>query len=149
MARTDFQTVDAYLASQPEASHAVLQRVRETLREAVPAAEECISYQIPAYKLSGAPLFYFAGWKTHYALYPVSENLAAAFEKEIAPFLSSKATLRFALSEPVPVKLIARLAKFRAGEIAERARTKTGTSRKNSPKLQDRVKAPGQKPGRC
>ena len=146
MARTDFKTVDAYLATQPEASLKALASVRDALRKAVPLAEECVSYQIPAYKLSGTPLFYFAGWKTHYALYPVSEKLAAAFEKEIAPFLSSKATLRFDLSEPVPVKLISRLAKFRAGEIAERVKAKAGPSQKGKAKVKAPVKTRVRKP---
>ena len=72
MAKTDFKSVDEYIASQPEAAQGVLQRVRSTIRKALPEAEEVISYQIPAYKLHGGPVLYFAGWKQHYSLYPAT-----------------------------------------------------------------------------
>jgi uncharacterized protein YdhG (YjbR/CyaY superfamily) len=124
MARTDFQSVDEYIASRPEAVQVALQRVRRTIRQAVPEAEEAISYQIPAYKLHGQRMLYFAGWKEHYSLYPATDGVAEAFRKELAPYQVSKGTIRFPLSQPVPVKLIARIARFRAGVASERARKK-------------------------
>jgi len=84
--------------------------------EAVPDAEETISYLIPTYKLRGSPVLYFAGWKKHYSLYPASGGLVAAFQDELAPYQVSRGTIRFALSGPVPVKLIERIAKFLEGE---------------------------------
>ena len=120
MAKTDFKSVDEYIASQPEAVQAVLRRVRSAIRKAVPAAEEVISYQIPAYKLHRSPVLYFAGWRRHYSLYPATGRVAAAFKDDLAPYEVSKGTIRFPLSEPVPVKLIERIAKFRAKEIAGR-----------------------------
>ncbi len=120
MAKTDFKSVDEYIASQPEAVQGVLERVRSTIRKAVPQAEEVISYKIPTYKLQGGPVLYFAGWKQHFSLYPVTANVVAAFKDEIAPYLVKKATLRFPLAQPVPVKLIGRIAKFRAKEVAAR-----------------------------
>ena len=74
MAKTDFKSVDEYIASQPEAVQGVLERVRSTIRKAVPGAEEVISYQIPAYKLHGRAVLYFAGWKQHYSLYPATDQ---------------------------------------------------------------------------
>ena len=120
MVKTDFKSVDEYIASQPEAVQAVLRRVRSAIRKAVPAAEEVISYQIPAYKLHRSPVLYFAGWRRHYSLYPATGRVAAAFKDDLAPYEVSKGTIRFPLSEPVPVKLIERIAKFRAKEIAGR-----------------------------
>jgi uncharacterized protein YdhG (YjbR/CyaY superfamily) len=120
MPRTAFKSVDEYIASQPEAVHGVLERVRSTIREAVPAAEEVISYKIPTYKLPGGPVLYFAGWKQHYSLYPITGRLIAAFQDELASYKVDKSTIRFPLSGAVPVKLIARIAKFRANEVAER-----------------------------
>jgi uncharacterized protein YdhG (YjbR/CyaY superfamily) len=90
----------------------------------VPGAEEVISYQIPTYKLHGGHVVYFAGWKQHYSLYPATGHLVAAFKDELAPYRVNKATIRFPLSQPVPVKLIERIAKFRAKEAATRARAK-------------------------
>ena len=66
MAKTDFKSVDEYISTFPEGVQAILQRVRRTIRRAVPAADEVISYQIPGYKLRGARVIYFAGWKEHY-----------------------------------------------------------------------------------
>jgi uncharacterized protein YdhG (YjbR/CyaY superfamily) len=118
MAKTDFKSVDEYIATHPKDVQAVLQRVRSTIRKAVPAAEEVISYQIPAYKLHGGPVLYFAGWKQHYSLYPATDQVVEAFRDDLAPYKVSKGTIRFPLSQPIPVKLIARIAKFRAREIA-------------------------------
>ncbi len=124
MAKTDFKSVDEYIGTQPETVQAVLERVRGIIRKAVPDAEEVISYQIPAYKLHGAPVLYFAGWKQHYSLYPVTDELVAAFEDDLAPYEVNKGTIRFPLSQPIPVKLIERIAKFRAKETTERAKAK-------------------------
>ena len=120
MAKTDFKSVDEYIASQPEAVQGILERVRSTVRKAVPGAEEVISYQIPTYKLHGGPVLYFAGWKKHYSLYPATDRLIAAFKEDLAPYAVNKGTIRFPLSEPVPVNLIERIAKFRAKEVAAR-----------------------------
>ena len=130
MAKTDFKSVDEYLATKPPGVRAVLERVRGTIRKAVPAAEEVISYQIPAYKLHGAAVIYFAGWAQHYSLYPATGGLAAAFKDELARFELSKGTIRFPLSERVPVKLIERIAKFRAKEAAHRVKAKTAARKK-------------------
>ena len=73
MAKTDFKTVDEYLATMPDASRKVLNEVRAIIRRALPDAEEVISYQIPAYKRDGVAVIYFAGWKQHFSLYPVGE----------------------------------------------------------------------------
>src|SRR5262245_47154226 len=120
MARTDFKSVNEYIASKPNDVRITLNRVRSTIRKAVPAADEVISYQIPVYKLNGVPLLYLAGWKQHYSLYPASDALVAAFKDELARYDLSKGTIRFPLSEPVPVNLIERIAKFRARQLATR-----------------------------
>jgi uncharacterized protein YdhG (YjbR/CyaY superfamily) len=121
MANTGFSSVDDYVAMHPQDVRAVLQRVRSTIRKALPGAEEVISYQIPAYRLHGGVVIYFAGWKQHYSLYPATGALVAAFRDDLAPYELRKGTIRFPLSAPVPVRLIARIAKFRAQE-AEDAR---------------------------
>ena len=120
MPKASVQSVDDYIASQPKSLRAILDQVRGAIRKAVPEAEETISYGMATYKLHGKRLLYFAPWKEHYALYAATEPLLAAFRKEPAPYEIRKGTLRFPLSQPVPVKLIGRIAKFRAGEIAGR-----------------------------
>jgi uncharacterized protein YdhG (YjbR/CyaY superfamily) len=122
MAKTDFKTVDEYLATQPAEMRAILRRVRQAIQKAVPKAEETISYQIPAYKLEGQRMLYFAGWKEHYSLYPVNERLMAALKVDLTRYKLSQGTIRFPRTEPVPVGLIARIARLRAKEAAQRAR---------------------------
>jgi uncharacterized protein YdhG (YjbR/CyaY superfamily) len=119
MAKTDFKSVGHYIAAQPEAVQEVLELVRGAIRKALPGAEEAISYQMPAYKLRGETVIYFAGWKHHYSIYPVSADLVEAFKDELAPYeFNDRGTLRFPLAQPVPVQLIARIAKLRAQEVA-------------------------------
>jgi len=116
----EFKSVDDYIALQPAPAQAALDRVRTAIRKALPEAEEVISYEMPAYKLGGGVALYFAGWKQHYSLYPASAGLVASFREELAAYTVNKGTIRFPLSKPVPVKLIARIAKFRALEVAAR-----------------------------
>lgn len=118
MAKTNFKSADEYVATQPEATQAILNRVRAAIRKAVPKAEEVISYQIIGYKLQGKAILYLAGWKKHYSLYPANATLVAEFQDDLALYKVIKSTLQFPLDQPVPVKLIERIAKFRAKEIA-------------------------------
>jgi len=121
MAKTNFKSVDEYIAAQPEASRRILKRVRSVIRKAVPDAQEGISYQIPAYKLPRGPVLYFAGWSKHYSLYPAGDQVEAKFKNELDGYKISKGTIQFPLSEPVPVKLIEGIAKLRAKLVAKRA----------------------------
>jgi uncharacterized protein YdhG (YjbR/CyaY superfamily) len=129
MAKTAIKSMDDYIAAQPEALRGVLERVRSAIRKAVPEADELISYQIPTFKLRGHVVLCFAGWKQHYSLYPATD-LVAAFKTDIAPYQVSKGTIRFPLSEPVPVKLIERIAKLRAKKVVECERVKSAEPKK-------------------
>ena len=116
--RSQPTNIDDYISSFPRPTRVVLERVRSTIRQAMPGAEEAISYRIPAFKLRGRCVLYFAGWKQHYSLYPSNDRLVAAFKDDLAPYeVNGKGTIRFPLSEPVPVRLIAGIAKFRAKEV--------------------------------
>jgi len=127
MAHTDFKSVAEYIASRPASARPVLRRVRSILRKALPpGAAEIISYQIPAYRLPAGMVVFFAAWKDHYSLYPASDEMIAAIGADARRYRASKGTLRFPLSEPVPEKLLARVVRFRAREVAARARVKEG-----------------------
>jgi uncharacterized protein YdhG (YjbR/CyaY superfamily) len=129
------KNIDEYIAGFPRNVQSVLSRVRNTIRKAVPAAEEAISYKIPTYRLNGRYVIYFAGWKEHYSIYPSNDRLVAAFKKNLAPYeVNDKGTIRFPMTEPVPVRLIAGIAKFRAQEVAERAKTRAAALKKPSTK---------------
>ena len=130
MAKTDWKSVDQYIECQPGAVQGILARVRGAIRKAVPQADETISYRIPAYMLHGRPVLYFAAWKRHFSLYPATGRVVAAFQSELAPYEVSKGTIRFPLAQPVPVKLIGRIAKFRAAEVTEREQVNAVEPRK-------------------
>ncbi len=125
MAKTDYPSVDAYIAAQPDASRDTLQAVRAAIRKAIPDASEVISYQIPAYRLPGGLAIFFAGWKKHFSVYPVTPGVEAAFGKELAGHIVSKGTIRFPLGQPVPVELIEGIARVRAEETNALKATKT------------------------
>jgi len=124
MAKTDYQSVEDYLAAQPAEARRVLDQVRAAIRAALPEAEERISYQIPAYRGPGGTFLYFAGWKAHFSLYPATEALAAAFADELQPYEISKGTIRFPYDAPVPEALIAGIARFLSDEVARKKSAK-------------------------
>ncbi|MGQ0798134.1 MAG: iron chaperone [Methanobacteriota archaeon] len=116
MARTDFRSVDEYIGSLPKEVRATMETVRRAIREAVPEAEEYISYQMPAYRFHGR-LLYFSAFKNHYSLFAVTPGVLKTFRKELSLYEGSKkGTVRFSLDEPVPVKLIRVIARYRAKE---------------------------------
>lgn len=119
MPKSDFKNVDDYIKAQPTAVQGILHCVRSTIRKAIPGAEEVISYKMPAYKLNGTVVIYFAAAKKHYSLYLATKPLVAEFKDELARYKLSKGTISFPLSENVPVKLIERIAKFRAKAVRE------------------------------
>jgi uncharacterized protein YdhG (YjbR/CyaY superfamily) len=130
MTKSKFESVDEYIASQPEASRPILERVRSVIRKALPNAKERISYQIPAYEQGGACIIYFAGWKKHFSLYPISERLLEELGLDASDYeVNDKGTIRFPLSEPVPEKLIVRIVKLRAQQEEQRLHEKPETRR--------------------
>jgi len=124
MVKAKVGAVDAYIEKQPVEARAVLQRVRRIIRKALPGAEEGISYQIPSYKLHGRSVVYFAGWKRHWSLYPVTEPVRAALGAELASYQFSKGTVRFPLEEPVPSRLVERMVRKLAHAAKARQRTR-------------------------
>ena len=123
--KPDYQSVDAYIASQPEAAQRALEQVRAAVRKGLPKAEEVISYGMPAYKLNSARVLYFAAWKQHYSLYAATASALAKFKNELARYKIQKGTIQFPISEPVPENLIERIAKFRAREVAQTPKSAT------------------------
>lgn len=117
--QTKFQTVEEYIEAQPAGVQNALQRVRDAIRQAVPGAEERISYNMPTYKLQGASLLSFAAWKQHYALYVASKPIVEAFKSELQRCEIDTGTIRFSFEDPVPHKLIERIAQLRAKQLSQ------------------------------
>jgi uncharacterized protein YdhG (YjbR/CyaY superfamily) len=107
--------MDEYIKTFPKDVQSVLQDVRRTIRKAAPGVVETISYRIPTFKLDGKYLVYFAGYETHVGVYPAPKG-DDAFQKRIARYRSGKATIRFALDEPIPHGLLEKIVKFRIQE---------------------------------
>jgi len=124
-------SVDEYIAVQPEALRPKLEQVRAAIRRSVPDAVEGIGYRMPGYKLHGKPLLYFAGFKEHYSLFAASGTFFATLADELKGYELRKGTVHFSISKPVPVKLISRIAKLRAAGIA--ASAKTGPAGRGKP----------------
>lgn len=108
--------VDSYIQSFPLATQAVLERVRETVRTVAPAAEECISYAMPTYKIGGKPLVHFAGYARHIGLYALP-SAHAHFADRLASYKRGKGSVQFPLDAPLPWALIADMVAFRLAEL--------------------------------
>jgi len=111
--------IDDYISGFAPDVQRVLQRIRSTVRKAAPAAEEMISYQMPAFTQNGV-LVYFAAFKTHIGLYPPVGG-DAAIQKAVAPYAGEKGNLRFPLDEPIPYALITRIVKLRLRQSLAKA----------------------------
>ncbi|MFE3545764.1 iron chaperone [Nocardia sp. NPDC059177] len=110
------ESVEAYLAGQPEQARAVLEQIRETIHRAVPGSGETISYAMPTATVDGRGFITFAGWKAHVSLYPIPDG-DEALGHALAPYISGRGTLKFPLGEPIPYDLIGQV----AVRLAERA----------------------------
>src|SRR5580698_5293333 len=124
--------IDDYISKFPADVQAILQDVRETIRQAAPEAKETISYMMPAFKQHGI-LVYFAAWAKHIGLYPpISGN--KTLENAAARYAGPKGNLQFPLDEPIPYDLIERLVKLRvkqdSAKAAEKRQKKSQNSRK-------------------
>ena len=103
--------MDEYIAACPPDSQAYLRQIRALIKTLAPEAKERISYQMAAFELNGRNFIHFAGWKKHVSLYPVPAG-SEAFERQIAKYVDGKGTVKFALDEPLPLKLIERVVKL-------------------------------------
>src|SRR4029453_6386394 len=131
MSKTRAGSVTEYIAAQPKASQPALRSVRQAIRKGLPAAEEVISYGIPAYRLHGYVVIYFAGWRDHFSLYPVNARRIAKLKQTSASYeVNDKGTIRFPLDERVPLTFIADIARLRAREVAEHAMTRGAAKKK-------------------
>ena len=114
-----FDTINAYYASFPEEVQAKMQEIHDVIKTAAPHAEECISYNMPAFKQNGV-LVYYAAWKKHLGFYPTSSGVKI-FEKELANFNWSKGTIQLPYNMPLPKELITKIVKLRLAENEEKA----------------------------
>lgn len=115
--------IDDYLARLPADKQSALEKLRAAIRAAAPRSEECFSYGLPAFRLDGKNLVYFAAAAGHCALYPGSANAVAAHKDELKDYKTSKGAIRFPAAHPLPAKLVKKIVKFRIAENAGEAST--------------------------
>ncbi|MBN1117333.1 MAG: DUF1801 domain-containing protein [Bacteroidales bacterium] len=116
------QTVDEYIAVFPEDIREILTKIRLTILNAAPEAEEKISYQMPAFKFHEM-LVYFAAFNKHIGFYPTPSGIIA-FKDELAKYPGGKGSVQFTFDKPIPYNLIADIVKFRLAEVKDKIRLK-------------------------
>ena len=112
------KTIDAYLAALSEDKRAALERLREIIRATAPEAHECISYQLPAFRLNGRLLVAFGAVAKHCAFYPMSAATVQTHRDELKDYDTSKGTIRFQADHPLPAALVRKLVRARIAENA-------------------------------
>ena len=120
-AKTKAKTIEEYLAALSDDKRAALETLRKTIRAAAPKAEECISYQLPAFIQNGM-LVAFGATANHCAFYLMSSSTVEAHKDELKDYDTSKGTIRFQADKPLPGALVRKLVKARIAENVGRRR---------------------------
>jgi len=120
--RTKAPTFAAYLAAVTPVQRAALEKLRAAVKAAAPGAEECVSYQLPAFRLDGKLLVCMGAAANHCAFYPMSGRTVADHQAELAKYDTSKSTIRFNPERPLPAALVKKLVKARIAENAVKRR---------------------------
>jgi uncharacterized protein YdhG (YjbR/CyaY superfamily) len=107
----------AYLASLPPAVRTRMKTIRELVRDIAPDAVEVFSYGIPGFKLDGQPLVWYAAFKHHTSLYPMTASIRKAHAAALKHCKMSTGTVQFPLDAPLPVALVRRLVKARLAAL--------------------------------
>ncbi|MFO7682923.1 MAG: DUF1801 domain-containing protein [Chloroflexota bacterium] len=115
-------TIDEYIAGFPPDVQEILQKVRATIKEAAPNAEETIKYQLPTFTLKGN-LVYFGGFKKHVGFYPVPTGIEA-YAEDLAPYKTGKGSIQLPYDKPIPYDLITKVVKYRVEENLRNAEAK-------------------------
>jgi uncharacterized protein YdhG (YjbR/CyaY superfamily) len=110
------RTIDEYLDGVSDEKRAALERLRKAVRAAAPGAEECISYEVPAFRLGGKFLVAFGAGAKHCAFYP-SGTTIAAHRSDLAGYETSRGTIRFPPKAGLPARLVRKLVKSRISDV--------------------------------
>jgi len=113
----DASPIDAYLATLPPDLRAALQRLRVQVARLAPAAVETISYGMPAFKLNGRAFFWYAGWKNHCSIYPLTSAFLAAHRDELKGYGRTRGSLHFRPDSPPPEALLEDLVRERLADL--------------------------------
>lgn len=117
------KNIDEYIADFSTETQAILQEIRATIKKSAPDATESISYGMPAYKLNGKPLVYFAAFKNHIGFYATPTG-HAEFAEELSIYKQGKGSVQFPIDKPMPLDLISDIVQFRVMQNLERKAVK-------------------------
>lgn len=109
--------VDTYIATFPSEVQPLLQSIRTTIREAAPLATETFVYGMPAYKLNGKPLVYFAGFKKHIGFYAIPKT-HQQFSEQLTHYKQGKGSVQFPINQALPLLLIKQMVEYRVTELS-------------------------------
>ncbi|RKP46264.1 hypothetical protein D7Z26_24600 [Cohnella endophytica] len=118
-----YESIDEYISTFAPEVQAILQTLREAIKESAPDAKEKISYQMPTFELHGN-LVHFAAFKKHIGFYPGASGIDE-FKEEAKEFHKSKGTLQFPFDKPLPYDLISRIVKYRTARNIEKFESKS------------------------
>lgn len=119
--------IDEYIKMFPPAIQTILEKFRQTIRNAAPQAGETISYQMPTFRLNGN-LVHFAAYKNHIGFYPTPSGIDA-FKDELSPYETSKGAIKFPIHEELPWDLIFKIVKYRVGQNLEKKKNKNNRTK--------------------
>jgi uncharacterized protein YdhG (YjbR/CyaY superfamily) len=125
----EYADIDQYIATFPEDTRTILEKIRATIRREAPDAEEAIRYGIPTFRQDGQNLVHFAAFNDHTGFYPTPSGIEK-FARELSPYTTGKGTVRFPRGQPVPYDLIAEIVRFRVGEVEKIPAGKRSTKNK-------------------
>lgn len=115
-----YETIDAYIAQQPEQTRAALITLREYILEAAPDAEQLINYDIAAFALVKGgkrdKQIMMAGYAKHVGFYPTPQAIEQ-FSGELTAYKYAKGSVQFPLNKPLPKDLIIRMVRWRKAQI--------------------------------
>jgi len=106
-----FKNVDDYISNFPKETQIILEKIRSTIIEVLPEAEERISYGIPTYTMPVGNIVHFGGYPKHIGVYPGSGAITN-FADQLKDYETSKGTIRFPLDEPIPYDLIEKITRY-------------------------------------
>ena len=121
-ATNKFKTVDQYLSAFPSSTKVLLKKIRETVKEVAPQAEELISYNMPGFRWNGM-LVWYAAYKQHIGFYPTPSAIKT-FAQELSQFKTSKGAIQFPIDKPIPASLVKKIVKFRMKQNLDKLKAK-------------------------
>ena len=121
--KEQFKTIDEYIRTFPEEVQIELEKMRKTIQDSAPEADEAIRYQMPTFRLHGKNLVHFAAFKNHIGFYPIPSGIEA-FKKELSPYKQGKGSVQFPLDKPVPYELVKKIVRFRVAENMKESKSR-------------------------